>query len=142
MVCTYFLDTHNYPFWTDYIIGDAIPSPINSADILLKYGNSTQAKEIEATDRIISDCKTLHQIRDAISELEGKENELMENIKMYMQDAEYLVSNGQSIASWKSPKKTRKFDAKAFCKDNPVEAEHYMIEQQGSRRFILNKIIN
>ena len=76
-------------------------------------------------------------MRTELKALEEREAALEETIKMAFADAEALSYGGDTIATWKAPKASLKFDAKAFQADHPDLAKPYMKESQGARRFLL-----
>ena len=47
------------------------------------------------------------------------------------------IYGGQTIATWKAPKASDKFDAKAFQDAHPEMAKEFMHPTQGARRFLL-----
>lgn len=124
-------------FWQDNIIGKQEPSAVNVADVLLKYNQHTDNKVIECSDEVFKAYHTLKEVRAELKVLEEREAELEETIKMAFADAEALSYGGDTIATWKAPKPSIKFDAKAFQAEHPDLAKPYMKETQGARRFLL-----
>ncbi len=124
-------------FWRDNIQGGQEPDAVNVADVLLKYNRHTDGRSIEVTDEIYEAYKNLKDVRSEIDALDKRKEELEERIKLAFADAEALTYDGRTIATWKAPKPSQKFDAKAFQAANPAEAEKYMITTQGARRFLL-----
>lgn len=124
-------------FWQDNIIGKQEPSAVNVADVLLKYNRHTDRKIIECSDEVFSAYHRLKEVRTEIKALEEREAALEETIKMAFADAEALSYGGDTIATWKAPKASLKFDAKAFQAEHPDLAKPYMKETQGARRFLL-----
>ena len=59
------------------------------------------------------------------------------DIKLGFGDAEALSYCGDTIATWKSPKPSEKFDDKAFKADHPDLFKEYAKTVQGARRFFL-----
>ena len=124
-------------FWQDNIIGKQEPSAVNVADVLLKYNRHTDNKVIECSDEVFKAYHTLKEVRAELKVLEEREAELEETIKMAFADAEAISYRGDIICTWKAPKPSLKFDAKAFQADHPDLAKPYMKETQGARRFLL-----
>lgn len=124
-------------FWKDNIEGNAEPEATNVQDVLLKFNRHTDGKVVEVSEDIYSACQDLKRIKDEMAALDERKAELEERIKMGFGDAEAISFSGQTIATWKSPKPSVKFDAKAFEKENPEAVKAYMRETQGARRFIL-----
>lgn len=124
-------------FWTDNIIGGKEPEALNADDVLAKYAKQTDGKVIETTDDIFGACRDLKELKDTIAELEERKTELEDKIKLGFGDAEAIAYGGDTIATWKAPKPSAKFDAKAFAKDHPDLAKEYTTQVQGTRRFLL-----
>ncbi|MGN0207578.1 MAG: YqaJ viral recombinase family protein [Muribaculaceae bacterium] len=124
-------------FWQDNILGKQEPSAVNVSDVLLKYNRHTDNKVIECSDEVFNAYNTLKEVRTELKALEEREAELEETIKMAFADAEALSYGGDTIATWKAPKPSIKFDAKAFQAEHPDLAKPYMKETQGARRFLL-----
>lgn len=124
-------------FWQDCIIGGKEPSAVSVKDVLLKYSRHTDKKIIECSDEVFEAYTKLKGVRKELDELESRKEELENTIKMAFADAEALSYGGDTIATWKAPKPSSKFDAKAFCADHPEMAAQYTHPQQGARRFLL-----
>ena len=124
-------------FWVDNIMGGAEPNAVSVADVLLKYNRHTDRKIIECSDEVFTAYQNLKEVRTELKTLEEREAALEETIKMAFADAEALSYGGDTIATWKAPKASLKFDAKAFQADHPDLAKPYMKESQGARRFLL-----
>lgn len=133
-------------FYRDCIIGDREPEARCVADILTKFSRS--AAETRALEEVFSGepdkaegialaCSEYKEIKDQISALEEKKDELEERIKMCFGEAEAISYGGLTLAIWKSAKDSEKFDAKAFAKDNPDLAAQYTKSVPGSRRFLV-----
>ena len=105
--------------------------------MLLKYSRHTDKKIIECSDEVFEAYTKLKGVRKELDELERRKEELENTIKMAFADAEALSYGGDTIATWKAPKPSSKFDAKAFCADHPEMAAQYTHPQQGARRFLL-----
>lgn len=124
-------------FWRDNILGKQEPSAVSVKDILLKYNRHADGKIVEVGSEIFDACTSLREIKKQIKELETSQEELEERIKMAFGDAEGISFDGQTLATWKAPKPSLKFDAKALKADAPETYSKYVIQQQGARRFLL-----
>lgn len=124
-------------FWIDNIQGKKEPTSANIQDILLKYNSHTDGKVVEVNDEIFSAYKDLKSVKEELSMLEEKKTVLEEKIKMGFGDAEAISYGGQTLATWKAPKPSSKFDTKAFTVAHPDLAKEFTIPYQGARRFLL-----
>ncbi len=124
-------------FWQDNILGKQEPSAVSVADVLLKYNRHTDRKIIECSDEVFTAYQNLKEVRTELKALEERETALEDTIKVAFGDAEALSYGGDTIATWKAPKASLKFDAKAFQAEHPDLAKPYMKETQGARRFLL-----
>lgn len=124
-------------FWQDNILGDVEPAATNVQDVLLKFNRHTDGKVLEVDDEIFNAYTKLKEVRKELAAVENQKNELEAKIKMGFGDAEALSYGGQTIATWKAPKASDKFDAKAFQAAHPEMAKEFTHPTQGARRFLL-----
>lgn len=124
-------------FWTDNIQGGKEPDAVSVSDVLLKYNRHTNGKSIEVSDDVFQAYLQLKDVRKELAELDERKEALEAKIKLAFTDAEALTHDGQTIATWRSPKPSRRFDTKRFQADHPDVAEGYFSEVQGARRLLL-----
>lgn len=124
-------------FWFDNIQGKQEPTAANVQDILLKYNRHTDGKIVEVNDEIFAAYQDLKAVKDELAAIEEKKASLEEKIKMGFSDAEAISYGGQTIATWKAPKPSKKFDTKAFTAAHPDLAKEFTTPTQGARRFLL-----
>ncbi|MBP3768428.1 MAG: YqaJ viral recombinase family protein [Prevotella sp.] len=130
-------------FWTDNIVGNVEPDPVNVEDVLLRNPRHLPGKLVEADADIIEACKQLKEIKEELSDLDSRKKELEDKIKMSMGDAEALTAPGGTpakpliIATWKAAKDSQKFDEKSFAASEPNMYQSYLKTVPGSRRFLL-----
>ncbi len=124
-------------FWLDNIQGKQEPTAANVQDILLKYNRHTDGKIVEVNDDIFAAYQDLKAVKDELSAIEEKKTALEEKIKLGFGDAEAISYAGQTLATWKAPKPSNKFDAKAFTTAHPDLAKEFTFQTQGARRFLL-----
>ena len=124
-------------FWQDNIVGKQEPSAVSVQDVLLKYNRHTDGKVLEVGDDIFRDYQDLKDVRKQLDALEERKETLEGRIKLAFGDAEAISYGGDTIATWKAPKPSKKFDAKAYQADHSDLCAPYMRETQGSRRFLL-----
>lgn len=124
-------------FWIDNIQGKQEPTAANVQDIFLKYNRHTDGKIVEVNDDIFAAYQDLKAVKDELSAIEEKKTALEEKIKLGFGDAEAISYGGQTLATWKAPKPSNKFDAKAFTSAHPDLAKEFTFPTQGARRFLL-----
>ena len=124
-------------FWKDNIIGGVEPEATDVQDVLLKFNRHTDGKILEVSESVKTACQDLKKVKEEIDALTARKEELEAQIKLGFGDAEAISFEGQTLATWKAPKPTKKFDAKAFQAENEKLCEPYMRETQGARRFLL-----
>ena len=124
-------------FWVDNIQAKQEPTAANVQDILWKYNRHTDGKIVEVNDEIFAAYQDLKAVKDELSAIEEKKTALEEKIKLGFGDAEAISYDGQTLATWKAPKPSNKFDTKAFTAAHPDLAKEYTFPTQGARRFLL-----
>ena len=124
-------------FWVDNIQGNIEPDATSVADVLLKYNRHTDGKVIEVADDIYIAVNDLKVLKEQIAQLDEQKEALESKIKLGFGDAEAISYGGQTIATWKAPKPSEKFDAKAFTKAHPDIAKEFTFPYQGARRFLI-----
>lgn len=124
-------------FWKDNVEGRQEPSAVSVQDVLLKYNRHTDGKVLEVGDDIYNDYRDLKDVRKQIDALEERKETLEGRIKLAFGDAEAISYGGDTLATWKAPKASKKFDAKAYQAEHPDLCAPYIFETQGARRFLL-----
>lgn len=124
-------------FWKDNVEGRQEPSAVSVQDVLLKYNRHTDGKVQEVGDDIYNDYRDLKDVRKQIDALEERKETLEGRIKLAFGDAEAISYGGDTLATWKAPKASKKFDAKAYQAEHPDLCAPYIFETQGARRFLL-----
>jgi predicted phage-related endonuclease len=124
-------------FWYDYVVAKAEPISVSVQDVLLKYNRHTNGKVLEVDDEVFKYYQDLKDIRKQIDALEERKETLEGRIKLAFGDAEAISYGGDTLATWKAPKPSRKFDYKTYQKDHADLCEPYIIESIGARRFLL-----
>lgn len=124
-------------FWKDNIEGRKEPDAVNVADVLIKYNRHTGGKIVECSDEVFSAYQDLKVVKKELDALKERKEALEATLKMAFQDAEALSYGGDTIATWKAPKPSNKFDDKAFIAEHPDLAAPYTHQVQGARRLLL-----
>lgn len=124
-------------FWWENVVAKVEPNTVSVQDVMLKYSRHTDGKVLEVGDDVFRDYQDLKDVRREIDALEERKETLEGRIKLAFGDAEAISYGGDTLATWKAPKPSRKFDAKAYQKDHADLCAPYIIESQGARRFLL-----
>lgn len=83
-------------------------------------------------------CRTLAHIKREIKALEEREEAFQTLIEGYMGDKATLTNiEGEILATWKNAKPSKRFDSKLFQSAMPDIYQQFVIEQAGSRRFLI-----
>ena len=91
-----------------------------------------------ASQSVESACQALAHIKGQIKALEATEEQIQTLITGYMADSERLVTvDGEVLATWKSAKMSKSFDSKLFQSAMPDIYSKFVMDKQGSRRFLL-----
>ena len=126
-------------FWTDYIIGDAVPENMSVEDVMIRAPRSAKGKSIEATEEISTVASQLVEAKAAEKAAKDASSELADKLKLFMGDAEVLTYKGLTLATWKSSKDKTFFDLDGFAAKHPKMAEEFTKTGPGDRRFLLKK---
>lgn len=124
-------------FWVDNIVGGKEPDATAVADVVKKYAVHTNGKTVEASDEVFQAWTQLKAVREGFDSLATRKESLENKIKMAFGDAEALTRQGLTLATWKAPKPSLKFDDKAFKAAHPDLFKEFSKEVQGARRFLL-----
>ena len=83
-------------------------------------------------------CQQLKAIKTQIKQFEEAEEKLQGYIQGQMKEAGSLVTfDGKVLATWHSSKPSKRFDPKLLQAEMPEVFERYIVEQPGSRRFLV-----
>lgn len=112
------------------------PAPTTAAQADRLYRRSV-AREKEADAQTASVVAELAITREQIKVFERHEEALTLELKSYLANADTLVYQGRTVATWKSAKDGQRFDADAFRREHPDLHAQYMKTTPGSRRLLL-----
>ena len=127
-------------FWENHVLKDIPPEPSNERDLKQLFKNSTSNKSVESNSEMLNQIKQIHQINQAIEKYESEISQIKQSIMNHMQDAELLTYQGQTIATWKSPKPSFRLDAKKFAIEHPDLASQYQVAIQNNRRLTIKEL--
>jgi len=91
-----------------------------------------------ASQSVEQACQLLALVKSQIKELEKREDILQTTVAGYMQDSSVLTNiEGHVLATWKNAKTSSSFDKDLFRSAMPDIYEQFVVNKQGSRRFLL-----
>ena len=123
--------------WAHVQTNTTLP-PEDLEQVKLLYPQDVSGSVKTASQSVEQACIALRHLKDEIKLLEGREEQLQTLIAGYMESASSLQTiDGNVLATWKAAKASNKFDAKLFQSAMPEIYEQFVVEQSGSRRFLL-----
>jgi len=123
-------------FWGN-IQNGVEPAEVNAADALLKYARHTDGKVIEVGKDIYDDYCRLKEVKAEIKALSEEQDAIEDRVKVAFGDAEAITYDGATLATYKAPKPSERFDAKALKAADPEAYAKYVTTTQGARRLLL-----
>jgi predicted phage-related endonuclease len=128
---------HTSKYWSMVVTGE-VPEPESVEAAKLAYPVSDEDKVIVATQTVEQAIQYLRSIKGQIKDYEQKAEVVELQIRALMADASEIRSvDGSTLVSWKSAKSSARFDANKFKAAMPDLYEKFVLEQPGSRRFLV-----
>jgi putative phage-type endonuclease len=124
-------------FWQEYILKDQPPPAQNEADYRALFKTSSPTKSIETNQETCDLIEKLHKLNAQIEVIESEVSQIKQLVMAQMQDAEALTYNGKTLATWKAPKPSFRFDAKRLEQEHPDLIPLYQIPIQNARRLVI-----
>ena len=122
--------------WTKVQNNETLP-PEDTSQTKLLYPVSQDMGKM-ASQSVEQAISLLRDVKAKIKDLEATEEQLVTMVQGYMGEASNLVTmDGSVLATWKSAKPTQSFDAKLFQSAMPDIHSKFIMEKQGSRRFLV-----
>jgi hypothetical protein len=107
----------------------------DAAKIVYKEDNGSS---LMATSELEQACEMLKVIKEQRKAIEAQEDALTAKIQGYMMESGQLATyDGKILATWKNSKPTKTFSKDLFKSSMPDMYEKFVVEQPGSRRFLL-----
>jgi predicted phage-related endonuclease len=123
--------------WWGYVASKTEPEPetIEQARLLFPQSEASVATANAELESILSRLSSLTEQRKSIEDAE-EQHKLA--VMRFMRDRDVLTAvDGSVLATWKSAKGSRKFDATAFREAYPQMYDQFVREVPGSRRFLI-----
>ena len=114
------------------------PPSATTVDAARKLFPVSTSAGVLANAQLEQACQQLKAIKNQIKQFEEAEEKLQGLIQGQMKEAGSLITfDGKVLATWNSAKPSKRFDPKLLQAEMPEVYERYVIEQPGSRRFLI-----
>ena len=114
------------------------PPEASTVDAARRLFPTSTTQAVVATSQLEQACQQLKAIKNQIKQFEEAEEKLQGYIQGQMKEAGSLVTfDGKVLATWNSAKGSKRFDPKLLQSEMPEVYERYIVEQPGSRRFLI-----
>ena len=123
-------------YW-GYVATKTMPEPdsLESCKIIYPTDN---AESITATQTVERAVAVLNEYKQKIKHLENESESIELAIRSFMgMNANLVTLEGKVLATWKTAKSSMKFDPKLFQQAMPDVYNKFVVETNGSRRFLL-----
>jgi putative phage-type endonuclease len=127
-------------FWNEYVLKDIAPPVQSEADCHTLFSKGDPAKSVEAQVQTLELTQRLKLLNSEIDIREKEISSIKQAIMTQMGEAESLLYQGKTIATWKAPKPSFRLDSKALETDHPQIASNYKIPVQTSRRLVIKEL--
>ena len=122
--------------WARVMTKQPLP-PEDTDQVKLMYPVSEESVKM-ASASVEEAVRTLALIKREIKALEERQDQFQTLVCGYMQGKDTLATiEGNVLATWKSAKPSKKFDAELFQKAMPDIYKQFIVEKAGSRRFLV-----
>lgn len=105
------------------------------------YRQAAKSKAVEVKSSTLELIQEIPQLNETMSHCEKRMSEIKQAIMQEMQDADTLLFNGKTIATWKAPKPSLKFDGKRLLQEHPDLFNQYQIAINNSRRLVIKETL-
>ena len=123
--------------WWGYVDSETQPDPETVEQCKMSWQVSESLSAV-ANASVEMYCAQLSIASKQRKELEDYEDELKTRIMSFMESRDVLSAvDGSVLATWKSAKGSKKFDATAFREAYPQMYDQFVREVPGSRRFLI-----
>ena len=123
-------------YW-GHVKADTLPEPKTLDEIKLVYP-SDNGQSMIATQAMETAIHQLKQIKEQIKHYERNAEDIETAIRGSMQNySEIVTIGGETLVSWKTSKPSKRFSADLLKKSQPNLYEQFVVEQMGSRRFLV-----
>jgi predicted phage-related endonuclease len=123
--------------WWGYVHSRMLPEPTNSEEAAIRFPRSMEGY-VTADATVETIAKELRHVKNQIKQLEEYEEKATFVLQKCMGESGTLMNvAGETLATWKSAKGSKRFDTKAFKEALPDTYAQFEKESAGSRRFLV-----
>ena len=127
-------------FWHDCVLKDTPPPLSNEKDCHTLFEQGDPSKKVQANNQIWQLTKRVHDLNGEIEKREQEISHLKQTLMSHMGDAETLIYQGQTLATWKAPKISYRLDSKQLEAEHPELIAQYKTPIQNSRRLVIKEL--
>jgi len=124
-------------FWEQYVLLDKPPAAKNQEDYKQLFSKECPNQSIEASQTTIQLLSSYPELLSQAQAIESQIDEVKQAVMGEMQHADILLYQGRTLATWKSPKPSQRFDQKTFEKNYPKLYQEYQIFTPNTRRLLI-----
>ena len=124
-------------FWNNYVLSDIAPPAKCEADYQHLYPIEAKGKSTQADSDLFEMILRLNEVQEEIKTKESEVGHIKEAVMAKMQDCETLSYEGITLATWKQPKASIRFDSKRFSQEYPQLYSQYQNPVNTSRRLVI-----
>lgn len=113
------------------------PDPGTPDEVRMRWPKDL-GTEIRATAAVVELCDRLAVAKAELKAASVQEEALKADIERFMGDNSHLIGpDGRTLATWKTPKPSKKFEVERFAEDHPGIHAKYLRDVPNARRFLL-----
>ena len=127
-------------FWNDYVLKDIPPPASSEQDCQTLFSKGDPTKSAQASADTVEFTRRLHLLNSEIDIREDEISTIKQTIMESMGEAELLIYQGQTLATWKAPKPSFRLDCKRLELDHPEITVDYKMPVQNSRRLVIKEL--
>ena len=124
-------------WWQSHVIADVPPAAKTGEDVQRMHPRHVDGKTVFATDETVELWQRAVQLKNDLKTTENELEQLKEQLKLMLGNAERLEYAGEVLATWKASKPVSRFDAKSFQVEYPDLYKSYLKEGAPVRSLLL-----
>ena len=124
-------------FWNNYVLTDIAPPAKCEADYQSLYPIEAKGKSTQADSDLFEMILRLHEVQEEMKTKELEVGHIKEAVMAKMQECETLSYESITLATWKQPKASVRFDSKRFSQEYPQLYSQYQNPVTTSRRLVI-----